>query len=839
VERQNAEDVRERSLDGAASGGPATTVAPSRAEALSTAGVLRLQRSAGNRAAVGAVSAATLARQKLKKPDGSPVGPVAPPANGALVRHTQTNVTFSEDKAYVRHKLEAYIEQHDIAALLRFEGADALYVLESQPGLQDPNAAAPAPDSDYVGRVIKVVREQIALLRAHVSQFRDDFQRRANDTLRTILTESEERIKKQLERYGIKDDSTRVAGVNIWESYSGAANQAGVDLGADARALKAKFLMFKGMKGEWEEARSSAGISPRDPSSVLAQRARLEAADKRLKEAQKAYDTERARVEGIHPILQSYNLDPNEASTEKHLEKLGSEKAGDRAEHVGEELTKKLANIQKVRKAADADREYIWKLESITGVTYQLPDIRGHEKLKNEHVQVAVVAEQKAKVQVTEDLIKLGMGVVVLGLGLIAAAPTAGLSAAGAAGVAAAGSAEAVMNIALAYKAYQGYSLEAAEAGTDYDKAKALSAEEPSLFWLALDMVGAVASVPGGAKSLGSLFRNVALAREEALMAKTGKAMLATGGIEGSAEYEKALAKLEKLGDEAKPGAGKKLRAEVEATSPTARTSGAGDLPGEGGRRSALADEVLKVPDPAPLSQRSQDIAAAARVGEGVDRGTATANYFRQINVNPDIEYGVVKHGGTGMYRTLSGKLAEVDVPKEWGGGWEFVRHYHPNLELDAATGEWRAIQRDSKRSIFGARVPSAGGRLHGGPGDLVGARMSSMKMGGRPVSETIDYWDPATNRMKTSQFGYNPGGLDAKGQPLRDKPFWAEFEGADRKRRRFFFKNEGFAKIELNLMIEQGQPSVDAIAEAERDAARFMKEAGGADGPPTTRDGR
>jgi hypothetical protein len=47
-----------------------------------------------------------------------------------------------------------------------------------------------------------------------------------------------------------------------------------------------------------------------------------------------------------------------------------------------------------------------------------------------------------------------------------------------------------------------------AESGTDYDKAKVVADRDPSLFWLAVDILGAVGSVAapwaGAGRSLGT-----------------------------------------------------------------------------------------------------------------------------------------------------------------------------------------------------------------------------------------------------------------------------------------------------------------------------------------------
>ena len=813
---------------------PAAQAGPSEAPAaglgqMSTASVLLLQRTAGNAATQRIVRASVLACNGNKPagppapapptpgpepgpaPGGGPLKVIAPPpANGPTFRHSTTGVVFSADKEHVKYQLANYVAEHGLDSLGRFEGGDGLWVPATGnpfPAVQDANAPAADTSKEDLQKVVKVVHEEVVALGAHILAFRDYFRGRAGDTLRELLLDSEKRLKKELEQYGIKDDSTRVFGVNVWESYKGADNKAGDDLGKDARALKAKLVPAQAAKIEFDAARNPQGYSARDPGAMMAMRAQLEAASTKLGLAQKEYGLERARVEQLHPALLAYNLSLDDQMTGVHLDKLGSEKAEDRAQHVGEELNKRLGNIEKVRKKEIDDKQYVWTLETLVGVTRQLADIKGYELLKHEGMQTTVVAEARAKAEFDKEIVSVGLGIVALGLGMIAAIPTGGLSVAGAA---AAAGGEALANVALAYRAYQAYDLATAEAGTDYDKAKALSAEEPSLFWLALDMVGAAASVAGGLKAAAPLFRAAAAAREEALAAKTAQAVLAGRGIDGAEGYKNAVTKLEKVGNEAKTGAGKALVEEVERLPPgKSRSTVVGEEPGPASLRTPEAHMT------------SKEIADLAKKGEGFTRDEATIEYFGYIIANPDMEYAVVKNSLTNRYRALPGVIDKVAIPGEWGDGWSFVRHYHPNLEeAKDAGGRFGLIPADSKKTIFGARLPSAIAK--GGPGDLLGARLAAIEQGGRPVSETLDYWDPGANKMKTTKFGWNgkpgaiPEGLEGPPAP-RDKPFWAEFEETSGQTVRHHFRSSKEAQAQLNVLARVGQRELDAANTAKK----------------------
>jgi hypothetical protein len=511
----------------------------------------------------------------------------------------------------------------------------------------------------------------------------------------------------------------------------------------------------------------------------------------KMRAARKDYDLARSDAESKHPILQAYDLDPGAPATRGHLEKLSSDKADDRAEDIGDELTTRLKNIERVRTKSNEDREYVWKLERIVGTARELPDMKAHKQLTHAGLQASVVMEKVATVNMVDDMIAVGSGIVLLGLGLIAAAPTGGLSVAGAAAVAAAGTAESALQLAMAYRAYQTYSLEKAAAGTDFERARALSLEEPSLFWLALDMVGAALAVPGGVKNAAKLFRQVSLLREEALTAKAVKLATEAKAIAAGSEqqYKNALTRLEAAGNEAKPGAGQRVRQEVEnnASSQT-RGSSATDPDAD--------PPAVRNPDAEPPTLRNPNGPPPPNEGGGYSRTEAISQYFTEIQLNADREYGLIQHQGSRQFRVIFGGMDRVTIPEKFGERWAFVRHYHPNLEYDAA-GVLAPVV-DTKTSVFGARFPSVGFGQGKAPGDLIASGFAAwekelrnplMPSGKRPmpVSETLDWFDAKNNRMRTSRFGYVPDS---------PTPFWLEVPNDADKIMKREFKTLGDAQL-------------------------------------------
>ena len=671
---------------------------------------------------------------------------IQPSAGKAVVRHTGTGVTFTDDVEYVRFQLEEYVNKNGLDSIKRFEAADELFTIGMSPiSLNTAADTPPDADGEYLKRVKKLVHEEIVALRVHIANFRDDFQRRANDSLNTVLDESKTRVEKELDRYGIKENRTTVLGVNVWTSYSG--DPVGTKkLADDARALQAKLGPVVSAKHALDDVSKT---STKDDYRF--RQAIWEGPHQKYTAALKEYDELRKKLEDANPMTIAFNLDPLNPATVGHLAKLASETGSDRTEHIGAELSDKLKNIEKVRKKAGEDKNYVWSLERIVGLTQQLPDIKNHRDLKHAGLRSSVVIEKVAEIEAKDALVAVGTGIVLFGLGLIAAAPTGGMSLAAAGAVSAAGTAEAVLTIASAYNAYQKFSLDSAANATDYDNAKVISEEAPNLFWLALDLVGAAKAVKGGLKAAAGVFRTINLLREEALTAKAMSMAAEARGIAGQkAQYEKALAELESTADEAKAGAGKRLRQEVEQDA------------GGKGRGSSAVD-----PDAEPPTLRTP-LLSDANLGadsRGLSRVDAVNEYFRLIQDNPDREYAIIQHAQTKRFGVVTGSIDNVKVPPHLGDDWSFVRHYHPNLTTDEA-GKLVPIPRDSKKGMFGARMPSVFGPSQG-PGDVLGARISSIERGNAQVSETVDWFEPETNRMRTSRYGYNPKDVD--------KPYWIE----------------------------------------------------------------
>ena len=493
---------------------------------------------------------------------GAPKIVKPPDPNGELVVHTSTNVTFTDNPEYVRYQLELFLTEKGMARLGVFESKDDLYRFGSGLGpFLDPAPKPLTPERQaYLGRVIGVVRQEVKSIRFWVDDFQKEFERRAVDTVWNVLNKSQTEVEKERDRYGIKLEAKTFLGIRYGTRSTIADTKDTGDLVTAAKALLTK---QQTVMSAWNELQSLPadpalldpchdGIcTPPKRNPVL--RAKEAAVRAKLDAAEQEYNILRNEQEGHHPILVTYRLEAFSPDTSGILTKLASGTSESRAEELGTEIKKKLENIETVRTNVTDNRELVWKLPYIVESTRQLPDIKGYKHL-SPALSGLVISEKVGQVKANEEILTMALGTVGIGLALLAAVPTGGLSVAAATGVAAAGTAEGVLGVGLAIRAYQKYEFESAATGTSFDKAKAISQEDPSLFWLALDILGGVLGAKGAIES----FHRLAQLRRMAVAARTaGRALEATALLE----------KLEQEGNALKEGAGigKRLRQETES----------------------------------------------------------------------------------------------------------------------------------------------------------------------------------------------------------------------------------------------------------------------------------
>lgn len=223
----------------------------------------------------------------------------------------------------------------------------------------------------------------------------------------------------------------------------------------------------------------------RTPTDPVAHRQVLE----EMKQTQRDFDMARMAAEAKFPILASFQP----PYSIEQLKTLAEGSSTDRNNLVIKDLQEKRKNISEIKEVI-YDGKFIFTHDSILNSAKRMLAVVPNS------VEDCGIDAKRQQIEKSELYTKLGLGLVSLIAGALLAIPTGGSSLVGAftAGVGA-GALAGASAITL-YKGVREYQIEKAAAGTNFDKAKAISQQDPSLFWLALDIIGAVTDLGAAAK---------------------------------------------------------------------------------------------------------------------------------------------------------------------------------------------------------------------------------------------------------------------------------------------------------------------------------------------------
>lgn len=232
---------------------------------------------------------------------------------------------------------------------------------------------------------------------------------------------------------------------------------------------------------------------------------------------------------GRYPILRApkVNYEKLAAADQKTLERL-----------VGGLAAGTLRNIAASRENLDRGRLSIWDLDPVIA---RMKEFYG---IAPGSAAYQVIDNERADRARSRRIISIATGVLQIGLGVAAVFASGGVALVAALG-------GAVISGAQAIEEAVDYDITRAARGSDIDAARAISAEDPSLFWLAASIVGAVTDLGGAVKAFravaqatGSIdaLRQAALA-EGAVLEQAGQIKgTQPGQMKGTAEDVKGTA---------------------------------------------------------------------------------------------------------------------------------------------------------------------------------------------------------------------------------------------------------------------------------------------------------
>ncbi len=543
------------------------------------------------------------------------------PPNGQVV--VFEGMQLAPDAKFLRSQLEQMVVQKGEAATDAFAYRFINMTVEQKIKLQ-----LSGYDPKLVDEIKTYLKEEILRLEYDNKEFIKQFEKKALDVTREILNNSEKQIKKELEHYGITSHEIQF-GENSTTIYSMSNKEAGKGLqdAASELAKSRREVNKSGLKSikSREEVENISKNNPFLIPNSLIEKVEQERTDWLNQED--TYHKLCMEKQAVFPVLASYSTG-NDAA--QRLEQLAKTPPSQLGQSIGKIAQEKLANIETVRGELGS-RYSIWKQPYITNIT--------KKQMNAGSMQSRVISDAAEKINEAEASSKMLFAAVAIGLGLLAAIPTGGSSVI--AGVAA--TAAIVGAGVSAYGAYEHlreYSLENAANGTDFDKAKAISQDEPTMLWLALDIVTAGLDIYGAAtafKQLNVLVREAIVAREA-----------------------KAIRSLMQKAEGIKPGLSDKIIKDARLESDAAK--------------------IGKATDP-EYGLVMYDIKT---------EGEAMSAYKNGIEYSPKREVGVFRDPKTGEYVVVQGDQTTVPIttwarhPENMRNGrevrWQLVRHYHPYL---------------------------------------------------------------------------------------------------------------------------------------------------------------
>jgi hypothetical protein len=286
------------------------------------------------------------------------------------------------------------------------------------------------------------------------------------------------------------------------------------------------------------------GYCPPKPATTITKED-LESKLKKLNEDRDKYNQLREQLTFQYPIIdRAADLETGSWSALNEI--ANSKSPADLATTLGERIADNLSDIDRTRDGIGNGHVNLWRRKPLVDLT------KAQLETANNPAYNRVVDDKfKHEQPNVIDAVLEGIALLTLNIAAIVLAPaTLGISL----GVAAA------VNVGLAAKHTVDYLYDKSLAGSDLRRAQALSADEPSLFWLAVEIVGAVVDVGtavAAMKTLGPLAKAAQAAKEGKVAAETTEAIQAAARNLGKPELaERILAKAGKAEQAALEAAG-------------------------------------------------------------------------------------------------------------------------------------------------------------------------------------------------------------------------------------------------------------------------------------------
>jgi len=594
----------------------------------------------------------------------------------------------------------------------------------------------------------EIIKEGVSNLytkevRPEALYFLAEFESEARIVLGDTLTDSETRAKAEGIKYGLTEkqmeetfwDWETGEHTATWTSYDfrDPNSPAVTGVGEAARQLlERRRTKVAPVKKRLDELNLSHvhSMPPAGGFYNFPKSSELVAAEKEFADEERSYDVLANDMAQRYPIIGSFTRDKENLGG---LQRLAAGGTHDAAQLIGAKIAETLGKIKRVRDenkpGGDANPFKIPKIVALTKGRKTIAEGSWQNKIVDEHVD---------DINTTSLITDIAIGLTQLALVLLAPA-TGGASLVLAAG----------LSTAVAVDHAKEYMLEEAMAGTDVDRARALSQDDPSLFWLAVDIVGAVTDVGAGAAAAAKLmntWRTASKAVRAVEAAKTADELaVARKAMAEALEHEpELLARMTKSIDQ--DGRLVKVSDEVKAVDEAVEKAAAAELKGldvpTSGGHVTDTGRVFSCHSPCTEIRAKYSELLASEEGKGLlgdltkledDAARAVAEGKKGADLAP------LKERAKALDNALGQAMTQVRATKI--AGWlETMQDTYPALKehrLDVAAVE-RIIRKTNPDHIKGQLLE-----------ELMGAKLQKMiasgdkgleaLAGGRPI-EKLEY---------------------------------------------------------------------------------------------------
>jgi Domain of unknown function (DUF4157) len=250
-----------------------------------------------------------------------------------------------------------------------------------------------------------------------------------------------------------------------------------------------------------------------------------------IDEATKNYGILFEGLKAEFPVLASFGSLTQRPTT---LATLADGPSPEAAEKIAAEAADKLDNIDKTRDGLKTPEGSIWKLSRIVNLT------KAAKGISDDSYYGKII--QHRIDDLSNSWVELALTVLAIAFALLAPV-TGGLSLV----------VTAAISTGVAIEHIKEYEFESAAAGTDFDQARAI-ADDPSLFWVALDVVGAVLDIAGGLGEVTKALKAAKLVQARAVFEAFAPSVKAAAAARTTEEFDAAVRAIRNTAAETEKG---------------------------------------------------------------------------------------------------------------------------------------------------------------------------------------------------------------------------------------------------------------------------------------------